>query len=358
MKKNISILFLIIFLVMVIFLPACMKDDMRPVTDFNLSDNGVLISCEGNFMYGNASLSYYNKKDKTIENSVFLRANGIPLGDVAQSIFIYNNLAWIVVNNSGKIIAIDPNNFKIKGQITGLVSPRYIIFLNPYKAYVSDMYSKSITIINPSSFEIMGEISIDDKTGEYYRHSSEQFVIINNILYTNSWSFDDKILVIDTEKDSIIQKIQVLKQPRKIVADKNKNIWVLCDGGYEGSNYYGDAGIIKININQNSIEKKFLLPRHSYPSDLKITSGGDTVYFINKDVFRFEITQEPDLKNPIIKAENKNFYSLGIDPYNSDIYVSDAIDYLQSGVVYRFSAQLQSLDTFRTGIIPGHFAFK
>ncbi len=356
MKKYIKI-FIIIVLSAFVFLPSCMKDDMRPITEFNSSDNGVLITCEGNFMYGNASLSYYNKNTKTIENSVFLRANGIPLGDVAQSICLYNNLAWIVVNNSGKIVAIDPNTFKIKGQITGLVSPRYILFINPQKAYVSDLYSKTITVINPSTFKIIKEISIDDNSGEYYRHSSEQLAIIDNKLYTNSWSFDDKILVIDITKDSIVKKIQTLKQPRKIVVDKNKNIWVLCDGGTQGSNYFGNAGIIKINSINDVIENQYLLPENSYPTDMKINSNGDTIYFINKHVYRFNINNEPDLINPIINSENKNFYSIGIDPYNSDIYVSDVIDYLQSGVVYRYSANLICKDTVKTGIVPGCFDF-
>lgn len=79
-------------------------------------------------MYGNASLSYYNPEMKHVENEVFARANGMKLGDVAQSMVIHKGVGWIVVNNSGVIFAIDPNTFKEIGRITGFTSPGTSIF--------------------------------------------------------------------------------------------------------------------------------------------------------------------------------------------------------------------------------------
>ena len=42
----------------------------------------------------------------------------------------------------------------------------------------------------------------------------------------------------------------------------------------------------------------------------------------------------------------------------SEVYVADAIDYVQHGVVYRFTPQGRALDTLRVGIVPGSFCFK
>ena len=64
---------------------------------------------------------------------------------------------------------------------------------------------------------------------------------------------------------------------------------------------------------------------------------------------------------PFIPATDRKgtklFYSIGVNPDNSEIYVGDAINHVQNGVVYRFSPDSTPLDTLRVGIIPGFFCF-
>jgi len=52
------------------------------------------------------------------------------------------------------------------------------------------------------------------------------------------------------------------------------------------------------------------------------------------------------------------FYGLEVDPVTSDIYVSDAIDFTQRGVVYRFQSNGVPIDTFQAGIVPGAFCIQ
>ena len=62
--------------------------------------------------------------------------------------------------------------------------------------------------------------------------------------------------------------------------------------------------------------------------------------------------------NNFIANDGKMFYGLGIDPQNSTIYVSDAVDYTQQGYVFRYQLNGSAIDSFKVGIIPGYFCFK
>ena len=139
-------------------LGGCMKWEYGLEEIFDNKGEGLFITNEGNFQYGNASLSYYNPTTKTVENEVFYRANAMKLGDVAQSMTIHNNTGWIVVNNSHVVFAIDTQTFKETGRITNLTSPRYIHFVSDEKAYVTQLWDNRIFIVNPKRYEIVGHI--------------------------------------------------------------------------------------------------------------------------------------------------------------------------------------------------------
>ena len=115
---------------------SCMEWDYGLEEEFNTSTsgNGLFICNEGNFQYGNATLSYYDPETKIIENEVFYRANAMKLGDVAQSMIIRDGIGWLVVNNSHVVFAIDINTFKDVGRITNFTSPRYRHFISDEKA--------------------------------------------------------------------------------------------------------------------------------------------------------------------------------------------------------------------------------
>ena len=79
------------FLVLVLFggpLTSCMEWDYGMEEEFQITEKGLFITNEGNFQYGNATLSFYNPDTRKVENEIFYRANGMKLGDVAQSMII------------------------------------------------------------------------------------------------------------------------------------------------------------------------------------------------------------------------------------------------------------------------------
>lgn len=355
-----NFLFLIIC---VLGLFSCAKSPIDTVFFDFTGNSGVYIVNEGNFMYGNSSLSFYDPITKRVVNHVFQARNGAPLGDVAQSMIIWNNLGFIVINNSGKIYIIDSSTAEYKGQITGLSSPRYIHVINSQKAYITDLYARKITIFNPTTFEKTGIIKVGNSKSEFNQHSTEQMIQYKNLVFTNCWSYDNKILVIDSNTDQLVDSIEVLKQPNSMVIDRNNKIWVITDGGFEGSPYgYEQAGLLKIDAETREIERSFRFTLGDHPLNLCINPSKDTIFFLNRHVWKMSVTEKRLPEKPFIASEYTSstggFYSLGIDPVSSEIYLGDAIDHRQNGMVRRYASSGKLIDEFKVGISPGDFAFK
>ena len=338
-------------------LAGCMKWDYGTTEEFSASGRGLFVTNEGNFQYGNATLSYYDPKTKRVENEVFFRANGFKLGDVAQSMTVRDGVGWIVVNNSHVIFAIDIDTFREVGRITDLTSPRYIHFLSDEKAYVTQIWDNRIFIVNPTRYEITGYIECPGMTME--SGSTEQMVQYGKYVYVNCWSYQNRILKIDTETDEVVDELTVGIQPTSLVMDKNHKLWTITDGGYEGSPYgYEAPSLYRIDAATFEVEKQFRFKLGDWPSEVQLNGTRDTLYWINRDIWRMQVEEERVPVRPFIEYRDTKYYGLTVDPHNGDVYVADAIDYQQQGIVYRYTAEGEQIDRFYVGIIPGAFCWK
>ena len=107
-----------------------------------------------------------------------------------------------------------------------------------------------------------------------------------------------------------------------------------------------------------AVEREFVFRIGDSPKGLCVGADGETVYFLNEDVWRMAADAEELPAQPYIRAHETIYYALGVDPHSGDLYLGDAIDYQQQGVVYRFSAEGVPLDTLRVGITPTAFCFR
>lgn len=335
----------------------CMKWEYNDGESFATSGAGLFVINEGNFQYGNASLSYYNPATKSVENEVFYRANAMKLGDVAQSMTLYGDTGWIVVNNSHVIFAIDPTTFKEKGRIENLTSPRYIHFLSDEKAYVTQLWDNRIFIVNPKRYEVTGYIECPAMTME--SGSTEQMVQWEKYVFVNCWSYQNRILKIDTTTDKVVAELEVGIQPTSLVLDCYGKLWTITDGGYEDSPYGFEApSLYRIDAETFTIEKQFRFAKGDAPSEVQLNGRGDKLYWINNDVWAMDVTADRIPVKPFIPYSDTLYYGLTIDPRSGEVYVADAIDYVQAGKIYRYSEQGERLDEFYVGITPGAFCWE
>ena len=335
----------------------CMRWEYGLVEQFRVTESGLFMSNEGNFQYGNGSLSFYNPATKTVENEIFNRANGMKLGDVAQSMVIRDGVGWIVVNNSHVVFAIDTETFKEIGRITNLTSPRYIHFLSDEKAYISQLWDNRIFIVNPKRYQVTGYIEVPNMTME--SGSTEQMVQWGDFVYVNCWSYQNRILKIDTRTDSVVAELTVGIQPTSLALDCNGKLWTVTDGGFDGSPYgYEAPALYRIDAERFEIEKKFDFRLGDDPSEVQINRAGNRLYWINDDIWAMDVSADRLPTQPVISSRGTIYYGLTVSPENGDIYVADAVDYSQQGMVYRYSAAGEELDSFYVGIIPGAFCWK
>lgn len=324
---------------------------------FSADGPGLFICNEGNFQYGNGTLSFYTPSSAVVENEVFYRANGYRLGDVIQSMTLHKGKGWIVANNSNVIWAIDAVTLRETGRIQSLTSPRYIHFVSDTKAYVTQLWDNRIFIVDPTAYAITGYISVPGM--EMESGSTEQMVQLGKYVYCTCWSYQNSIIRIDTETDTVDGSLTVGIQPRSIALDCNGKLWVLTDGGYEGSPYGYEAPLlVKIDPETFTLERRYPFKLGDTPSELQLNAAGDTLYWINDNVWRMDVRAEFLPSEPFIQSRGTRYYALSVSPYDSDVYVADAIDYQQQGIVYRYKPDGTLADSFYAGVIPGFFCWK
>lgn len=306
----------------------------------SLSNQAVLIGCEGNFGWGNGSLSLYNPSTKTVTNQVFQNQNGYPLGDIVQSITEHSEKLYVVANNSGKIEILDMINYQSLGTISGFTSPRYFLGIGTEMAYVSDLYSGEISIVDLSSKTIIGTIPTNHWTEHMAVFNSEVYVCVPD----TNW-----VIKINPSTHQIVDTIFLEKSPIGMVQDANGIVWILCNGGINE----GQPTLTQYAPSNNMVLQVFTFSSSAFsPSALTMNATKTKLYFLNDGVYEMEINATELPSQPIIPQSNHLYYGMDISPISGDIYVTDAIDYVQAGRVYRYDSTATLLDDFSVGIIP------
>ena len=117
------------------------------------------------------------------------------------------------------------------------------------------------------------------------------------------------------------------------------------------------SSLHKVNPSNGAVELSLTFAPSVYASRLNMNDVKDELYFLNANVYKMSITDTSLPTSELINATGKSLYGLGYNNTNNQIYVSDAIDFQQSGRVYRYSETGTELGNFGAGISPGYFLF-
>ncbi|MGB3948706.1 MAG: DUF5074 domain-containing protein [Bacteroidia bacterium] len=340
---------------------ACKKDEPKPETPSptpSAYESGVFVTNEGPYGNGTGTISFFDKTNSTTSNDIFQSKNGYPLGNIVQSMSIYNNKGYIVVNNAGKVETVDAATFASAGVISGLNSPRYFLGVNSTTGYVSEWGANGMTgavkVVNLSTNTVTSTIA----TGK----GAENMLKVGNKVYVacgGGLDNDSIVNVIDAQTNMVIDTIVVGANPKSMQLDANGKIWVLCAGQWD-INYTmleKTGSLVRINPTNDNVDLSLpLVSAYSQPFNLVINAAKTSLYYtFDGKVFTQSVNANVLNTTAVI---NRNFYSLGMDAANDYIYGGNAGNFSSNGNVIRYTAAGAVVDSFAVGIIPGGFCFK
>ena len=354
MKTSKTINKLIIFLI-TLTVVSCTKDNPEPLIPISEKyDNGIFVTCEGNFNSANGSLSFISD-DGVVENNIFNSVNGFPLGDVVQSITIIDTIAYIVVNNSGKVVVADAGTMQYISEIP-VTTPDHMTAISNDVAYVSDWNAFSangfVHVIDLKTNEITNSIQVGHQPGEILYSNGYVFVIESGV-----WpDAGNSISVINVESETVVENIIVETNPINMALNENV-LWVLSKGetGYDEN--WQEISVTPgslTSINTTSLQVNNVIELHEGKIPRGLVCNNNLLYFRNGQTI---FSQSADAsKLNAIEIITGNFNNEIIN-YNDHIYSAYVKSYHQSGEVYKFSSDGILENTFQVGIAPGNFGF-
>lgn len=323
--------------------------------------NGVFITNEGSFMGNNGSVSYYSYSEDTtydiaadsVYNGIYYKVNGRDLGDVVQSITLFDSLAFIVVNNSNKVEVVTAANFREKNVISGVSQPRYLL-VNGTTAYISAWGEGGVVyIVDLTTFSVTSKI----KAG----NGPEKMLIDNNKLYVaNSGGLysDSTITVIDLETNQKMDSIIVGGNPKAMVKDKDGNKWVLCHGLVEYSPIDWSISretpslLVKLD-HTDEIVNTIEIDSTKHPSILDINPAGDLLYFGGGYSYTGVNSISIRATSPGFEiVTDETAYGFMIEPNTGEIFVFQSPSFTDNGLLKRYTGNGTFLKEYTLGIGP------
>lgn len=362
----------IVFVTLMMFSSAC-KDEEKPKGPTHADslggpyNQGIFIVNEGGFGNNNASVSFYSAEydpffdmdADSVYNNIYEDANQNSLGDVAQSITLFDSLAFIVVNNSNKIEVVKYASFKSRNVITGVKSPRFMV-INNGKGYVSCWGDNSVKVVDLNTYSVVNSIP----TGA----GPEKMLVKNNKLYvanSGGWGTDSTISVIDLSTEKVLKNISVKYAPMDMVVDKNGYIWALCTGKivYDPVNYSileeTPSRVYKINPADETVLYSVTLFSKQHPNSIEIDTLGENMYIGGGYGFEGVYKLVVNLSDySITKILDESVYGINLDAKTNVLFVTSAPSFTEAGYLKRYTTDGTLLGTYTVGIGPNGSAFK
>lgn len=345
-------------------------------TDVDADPIGMYLLNEGNMGSNKATIDYVDFKNAYYVRNMYAERNPTiikELGDVGNDIQIYGSKLYAVINCSHKVEVMDARTLVRIGQID-IPNCRYIKFDKGY-AYVSayvgpvaidpDAQLGAVYKIDTASLAIKGKCTVG--------YQPDELEILGEYIYVaNSGGYrvpkyDYTVSVVEMYGMTQVEKIPVGINLHRIRADKYGKLWVTSRG-----NYGSIRSKIFVLEKESRFSRKMIVTDTLYVPCSEMCIQGDSLYFYSVEWNNaaeentvtygiIDVTTRELVSNHFItdgtEGDIEIPYGIMVNPYNGDIYVTDAKNYVSSGSLHCYSREGKKKWSVRTGDIPAHMVF-
>ena len=354
---------------------SCRTDDEYAIPSqrvpAHLGDHSFYLLNEGAWGSNKSTLDYYDATTSTYIRNIYAEANpGIAheLGDVGNDLKIYDDKLWAVINNSHLIEVMDASTAKHITQIS-IPNCRYITFVG-HHAYVTS-YAGPAGIDPNAQLGYVARIDtrsmvITDTCLVGYQ-PDDMALCANHLYVANSGGYrypdyDNTISVIDLETFTVTDTIEVAFNLARFEVDSQGYLWASARGDYYGR---GSKTYV-IDPRTNTVCDSLDVPNtgmalagdslYIYSAEWNYTTNASTnTYYLVNTRTRQVVTNH--FINDGTELQIRSPYGIAVNPDTRDIYIADAADYINPGLLYCYGADGIKKGEVRTGDIPAHFAF-
>lgn len=331
-------------LIIYTFLSSCSSDDEMggdPTNGLEKNRYGLVVN-EGGFQQANSSMGLIDLDEMTYTANYFSNTANAPLGDIFHSIHLKNDLAFLIINNSGKIEVLDLGENEHLGTIDGLYSPRFMVSRDN-EGWVSNLFSNFIQKIDLESMEVIGEIAFPGWSGP---------MIWNGDHLITSCPNRQNAYLVDLETQKIVDSVFTGINSEFLHQLPNEEFLAFSSGAFDGSEkpsitvFDSDLNI----LNSLEIDAGFI-------GAIDLDLERQRLYFADGDIYYIDLSGNqigsPEL---LLSLDGISPYQISSAP-NGDLYIADAKDFSGIGSIHVYSQDGNELYNFDAGIIPSSIYF-
>lgn len=323
------------------FLYSCSNSDDNTITT-NPDEkflNGYFITNEGNFGDANASISHLSSDLNTVTNNIFKTVNGKNLGDVAQSLVVHGDYAFVVVNNSNTIEVVNKKTFKSVYTITEGLSTPYYATISKDKLYVTSLYNPTVSVYNAKTFAFIKNITLN--------HPAANIVTANNYVYAANGFYSDGMAVeiIDPNTDTNTVDIAFDNAINGITTN-GQFVYALETNNTTSKISKIEGTVVTSSVNVAQENARYL-----------VADGVNLYYTAGTGIYKTSNTlTSAGIKLFDVEAAADGFSVLyGFNVLNGNIFVSDVKGFKDIGTVTIYKENGTVTKEFKTGLGPNGF---